>query len=215
MVYVTRTNVDIDDELVAKVMQRYGLASKRAAVDLALRRLRGGAGLTPRGARPRRVGLGRRSRRPAQPNRRVTLVDTSAWVEYLRATGSTTHLAVRGILEHDEPAFTTDVLVMEVLAGARDDDHRDRLKPSRALRPPPRRRPRRIRNRGGPPPRLPEPGGDRASADTLLDRGGRVADVGAGAARGPRFRRAGAPHRTSSRVGPNPLKRTGRVPSRV
>jgi Arc/MetJ family transcription regulator len=41
VVYVTRTNVDIDDELVAKVMQRYGLASKRAAVDLALRRLAG------------------------------------------------------------------------------------------------------------------------------------------------------------------------------
>ena len=36
-----RTNIEIDDELVAKVMQRYGLDSKRAAVDLALRRLAG------------------------------------------------------------------------------------------------------------------------------------------------------------------------------
>jgi Arc/MetJ family transcription regulator len=34
-----RTNIDIDDELVARVMQRYSLPSKRAAVDLALRRL--------------------------------------------------------------------------------------------------------------------------------------------------------------------------------
>jgi predicted nucleic acid-binding protein len=58
----------------------------------------------------------------------VTLVDTSAWVEYLRATGSATHLAVRHILDMDEPAHTTDVVVMEVLAGARDDDHRDRLR---------------------------------------------------------------------------------------
>lgn len=41
MVYVSRTNIDIDDELVSKVMRRYGLASKRAAVDLALRRLAG------------------------------------------------------------------------------------------------------------------------------------------------------------------------------
>jgi Arc/MetJ family transcription regulator len=41
MVYVARTNIDIDDELVSKVMQRYGLTSKRAAVDLALRRLAG------------------------------------------------------------------------------------------------------------------------------------------------------------------------------
>ncbi len=41
MVYVTRTNIEIDDELVSKVMRRYGLTSKRAAVDLALRRLAG------------------------------------------------------------------------------------------------------------------------------------------------------------------------------
>lgn len=38
---VTRTNVEIDDTLVVKVMQRYGLSSKRAAIDLALRRLVG------------------------------------------------------------------------------------------------------------------------------------------------------------------------------
>ena len=36
-----RTNIEIDDVLVAKAMQRYGLSSKRAAVDLALRRLVG------------------------------------------------------------------------------------------------------------------------------------------------------------------------------
>ena len=41
MVYVARTNIDIDDELVATVMRRYGLRSKRAAVELALRRLVG------------------------------------------------------------------------------------------------------------------------------------------------------------------------------
>ena len=58
----------------------------------------------------------------------MTLVDTSAWVEYLRATGSTTHRAVRGILERDAPAHTTDVVVMEVLAGARDDEHLERLR---------------------------------------------------------------------------------------
>lgn len=38
---MTRTNIEIDDELVATAMQRYGLHSKRAAVDLALRRLVG------------------------------------------------------------------------------------------------------------------------------------------------------------------------------
>ncbi len=58
----------------------------------------------------------------------MTLVDTSAWIEFLRATGSETHLAVRQLLDDDEPAHTTDVVVMELLAGARDDDHRDRLR---------------------------------------------------------------------------------------
>ncbi len=58
----------------------------------------------------------------------MTLVDTSAWVEFLRATGSATHRAVRQLLAGDEPTHTTDVVVMEVLAGARDDDHRDRLR---------------------------------------------------------------------------------------
>lgn len=36
-----RTNIEIDDSLVREAMQRYGLPSKRAAVDLALRRLLG------------------------------------------------------------------------------------------------------------------------------------------------------------------------------
>jgi Arc/MetJ family transcription regulator len=38
---MTRTNIEIDDELVARAMRRYRLRSKREAVDLALRRLVG------------------------------------------------------------------------------------------------------------------------------------------------------------------------------
>ena len=38
-----RTNIDIDDRLIATVMQRYRLRTKREAVDLALRRLVGEA----------------------------------------------------------------------------------------------------------------------------------------------------------------------------
>lgn len=34
---MTRTNIDLDDELVAAVMVRYRLESKRSAVDFALR----------------------------------------------------------------------------------------------------------------------------------------------------------------------------------
>ena len=37
--HIMRTNIDIDTEVVVRVMDRYGLPSKRAAVDLALRRL--------------------------------------------------------------------------------------------------------------------------------------------------------------------------------
>jgi len=58
----------------------------------------------------------------------VTLVDTSAWVEYLRATGSEAHRAVRQLLEADGEVQTTDVVVMEVLAGARSDDDLGRLR---------------------------------------------------------------------------------------
>lgn len=37
--HTVRTNIDIDAELVARVMRRNGFPSKRAAVDFALRRL--------------------------------------------------------------------------------------------------------------------------------------------------------------------------------
>jgi Arc/MetJ family transcription regulator len=36
-----RTNIEIDDELIARVMRIYRLKTKREAVDLALRRLVG------------------------------------------------------------------------------------------------------------------------------------------------------------------------------
>ena len=38
-VCMSRTNIDIDDELIAEVMRQYGLKTKKEAVDLALRRL--------------------------------------------------------------------------------------------------------------------------------------------------------------------------------
>jgi Arc/MetJ family transcription regulator len=38
---MSRTNIDIDDQLVAEVMRRFGVKTKREAVELALRRLVG------------------------------------------------------------------------------------------------------------------------------------------------------------------------------
>ena len=36
---MSRTNIDIDDDLIGECMRRYDLPTKRSAVDLALRRL--------------------------------------------------------------------------------------------------------------------------------------------------------------------------------
>jgi Arc/MetJ family transcription regulator len=38
---MSRTNIDIDDELVDRVMVRYQLSTKREAVELALRHIAG------------------------------------------------------------------------------------------------------------------------------------------------------------------------------
>lgn len=40
---MTRTNIEIDDTLIAEVMRRFSLSTKREAVDFALRRLVGPA----------------------------------------------------------------------------------------------------------------------------------------------------------------------------
>ncbi|HEX6229484.1 MAG TPA: PIN domain nuclease [Solirubrobacterales bacterium] len=58
----------------------------------------------------------------------MIVVDSSAWVEFLRATGSPAHLRLRSALEEGEELASTDVVVMEILAGARDDTDRDRLR---------------------------------------------------------------------------------------
>ena len=51
----------------------------------------------------------------------MILVDTSAWVEFLRDSGSSVCEAVSDLLDDD--LATCDVVVMEVLAGARDEQH--------------------------------------------------------------------------------------------
>lgn len=38
---MSRTNIDVDDELVAEAMRKFGLKTKKEAVDLALRKLVG------------------------------------------------------------------------------------------------------------------------------------------------------------------------------
>jgi predicted nucleic acid-binding protein len=58
----------------------------------------------------------------------VILPDSPAWVEYLRATGSDVDLWLNDLLEEQDQVATTEVVVMEVLAGARRDEQRDKLR---------------------------------------------------------------------------------------
>ena len=51
----------------------------------------------------------------------MILADTSAWVEYDRATGSTVDLRLRDLIAADGPVAVTEPVIMEVLAGARTD----------------------------------------------------------------------------------------------
>ncbi|WP_370325085.1 PIN domain nuclease [Euzebya sp.] len=52
----------------------------------------------------------------------MIVVDTSAWVEFLRGTDSAVCNTVDGLLDAEDLAVT-DVISMEVLAGGRDDHH--------------------------------------------------------------------------------------------
>lgn len=54
------------------------------------------------------------------------LADSSAWIEFLRKTGTTTNKALHGAIDTGDVA-TTDAVVLEVLVGARDDLERQRL----------------------------------------------------------------------------------------
>jgi predicted nucleic acid-binding protein len=58
----------------------------------------------------------------------VILADTSAWVEYDRATGSAVDQRLTQLIESDGPLAMTEPVLMEVLAGARDDASELRLR---------------------------------------------------------------------------------------
>jgi len=51
----------------------------------------------------------------------VILADTSAWVEYDRATGSAVEGRLSALFETEGPLSVTQPVVMEVLAGARNE----------------------------------------------------------------------------------------------
>jgi predicted nucleic acid-binding protein len=58
----------------------------------------------------------------------VILVDTSAWVEYDRATGTRVDRRLTELIESTGPVAVTEPVVMEVLAGARDEQREGDLR---------------------------------------------------------------------------------------
>ena len=58
----------------------------------------------------------------------MILADTSAWVEYDRATGSRADQRIAELIADDGPLMFTEPVMMEVLAGARSDAREDDLR---------------------------------------------------------------------------------------
>ena len=58
----------------------------------------------------------------------MILADTSAWVEYDRATGSPVDERLAELIATDGPLRVTEPVIMEVLAGARSDGREDQLR---------------------------------------------------------------------------------------
>ncbi len=58
----------------------------------------------------------------------MILADTSAWVEFDRATGSLVDLRMTELISSDGPLSVSEPVLMEVLAGARTDARKDDLR---------------------------------------------------------------------------------------
>jgi predicted nucleic acid-binding protein len=58
----------------------------------------------------------------------VILVDTSAWIELLRATGHPAHITLRHHLERRASIATSEPVIMELLAGTRNRAERSRMR---------------------------------------------------------------------------------------
>ncbi len=57
----------------------------------------------------------------------LTLLDTSAWIEYLRMTRSEVNVRVRTMLAEGEPIASCDIVIMELLSGTRSKKEWDAI----------------------------------------------------------------------------------------
>lgn len=58
----------------------------------------------------------------------MILADTSAWIEYDRATDSPVDRRVTELIRQDGPLVVTEPVIMEVIAGARSEADADQLR---------------------------------------------------------------------------------------
>ncbi len=58
----------------------------------------------------------------------MILVDSSAWIEQLRATGSPVERRLTAAIEKDEQLATVGPVLLEILAEARDERHAQKLR---------------------------------------------------------------------------------------
>lgn len=58
----------------------------------------------------------------------MIVIDSSAWIEFLRRTGSPTHHTLRRLLDEQASLAITEMVAVEVLAGARDQLEHHRLR---------------------------------------------------------------------------------------
>ena len=129
-----RRNRDLDPQLVWRGKDEAGLVRPRGAGAAAVHPGEGApqgadrrpaaaqqGGATSSGPSPARIRLERRFGGDARQQRNVILIDTSAWVEFLRDTGS--DVSARVDAEMGGEIAISDAIHMEVLAGARDESH--------------------------------------------------------------------------------------------
>ena len=57
----------------------------------------------------------------------MILPDTSAWIEYLRGSGQPSHLSLQEAVTAGQDIGTIDVVMMELLAGAPNDERYQRI----------------------------------------------------------------------------------------
>ena len=113
----------IEDTYVQAIMDRYSVRTKTEAVELALRHLAGQPMTREEALAMRGVRAILETPADAEPRgSRVILADTSAWVEYDRATGSAVDRRLTDLIATDGPVAISEPILMEVLAGARTDE---------------------------------------------------------------------------------------------